>query len=189
MNPAPGNRRGRAAGLAPRRTCLGPRCEVIPGGSLRRLSRAVSAPLVWCPWTQSLTRPVSCTDRLSTGLSCSALGLFFLELTACRWGPRTLCPGGVHVCVCVCLCVCVQALLCQVGRAGLLGTFWCALPFPWISGCLLGLLGPRRTGAAPLLWGLRIFPPFCLPFPRCPFLFPVRFRLQPRVSGASARLC
>ena len=44
--PAAGPRRGRGAGLAPRRTRLGPRDGVGPGGSLRRRSRAACAAVV-----------------------------------------------------------------------------------------------------------------------------------------------
>ena len=44
--PAAGPRRGRDAGLAPRRTRLGPRAGVVPGGSLRRWSWAACAAVV-----------------------------------------------------------------------------------------------------------------------------------------------
>ena len=44
--PAAGPRRGRDAGLAPRRTRSGPRNGVVPGGSLRRRSWAACAALV-----------------------------------------------------------------------------------------------------------------------------------------------
>ena len=44
--PAAGPRRGRGAGLAPRRTRSGPRDGVVPGGSLRRRSWAACAAVV-----------------------------------------------------------------------------------------------------------------------------------------------
>ena len=44
--PAAGPRRGRGAGLLPRRTCSGPRDGVVPGGSLRRRSWAACAAVV-----------------------------------------------------------------------------------------------------------------------------------------------
>ena len=44
--PAPGPRRGRGAGLVPRRTHSGPRDGVVPGGSLPRTSSAVCAAVV-----------------------------------------------------------------------------------------------------------------------------------------------
>ena len=79
MVPAAGPRRGWGAGLAPRCTCSGPRDGVVPGGSLRRGSWAACAAVVLRVFTRSLTRPVSCTVRLSTRESPGAPLLFCVD--------------------------------------------------------------------------------------------------------------
>ena len=120
--PAAGPRRGRGAGLAPRRTRSGPRDGVVPGGSLRRRSWAACAAVVGV-WTRSLTRPVSRTVRRSTGDSAGAPGLFRVDADTSPCGSEDATPGSRA-------CLRVRALLGRVGRAGLPGAFWCASPFP-----------------------------------------------------------
>ena len=120
--PAAGPCRGRGAGLAPRRTRSGPRDGVFPGGFLRLRSWAACAAVVWCVWTRSLTRPVSCTMRLSTGDSAGAPGLFRVDADTSPFGSEDAMPGSRA-------CVPVRALFGRVGRAGHPGAFWCASPF------------------------------------------------------------
>ena len=141
--PAAGPRRGRDAGLAPRRTRSGPRDGVVPGGSLRRRSWAACAAVVGV-WTRSLTRPISRTVCRSTGDSAGAPGLFRVDADTSPCGSEDATPGSRA-------CLRVRALLGRVGRAGLPGAFWCASPFP-LAALSFCFAGP---------------PPGC----GCPFLF------------------
>ena len=75
-------------------------------------------------WTRSLTRPVSRTVRLATVDSAGAPGLFRVDADTAPFGSEDATPGSR-------VCVRVRALLGRVGRAGLLGAFWCASPFLW----------------------------------------------------------
>ena len=54
-------------------------------------------------WTRSVTRPVSCAARLSTGDSASAPGLFRVDADTAPFGSRTPRRCPVRVCVCVCV--------------------------------------------------------------------------------------
>ena len=146
--PAAGPRKGRGAGLTPRRTRLGPRDGVVPGGSLQLQSWAACATVVWLVWTRSLTRPVSRTVRHSTGDSAGAPGLFHLDADTSPFGSEDATPGSRA-------CVPVLALVGRIGRAGLPGAFWCASPFLWPF-CPLSLFGPLRARVARASG----FPPF-----------------------------
>ena len=122
--PAAGPCGGKGAERAPRRTRSGPRDGVVPGGSLRLRSWAACAAVVWRVWTRSLTRPVSRTVRLATGDSAGAPGLFGVDANTAPFASENATPGSRG-------CVRVHDLLGRVGRAGLLGAFWCASPFLW----------------------------------------------------------
>ena len=156
--PATSPCRGKGAGRVPRRTRLGPRNGVVPGGSLRLHSWAACAAVVRRVSTRSLMRPVSRTVRLATGDSAGAPGLFRVDADTGPFGLEDATPGSRA-------CVRVRALLGRIGRAGLLGTFWCASPFLW---CALCLFGPLRAEVAPfvVVVGFFFFP---FPFPpsRC----------------------
>ena len=138
--PAAGPRKGRGAGLTPRRTRSGPRDGLVPGGSDHLQSWAACATVVWLVWTRSLTRPVSRTVRLSTGDSAGAPGLFHLDAHTSPFGSEDATPGSRA-------CVPVRALVGRIGRAGLPGAFWCASPFLWPF-CPPSLFGPLRAGVA-----------------------------------------
>ena len=97
--PAAGPCRGRGAGRAPRRTRSGPRDGVVPGGSLRLLSWAACAAVVWRVCTPLLTRPDSRTVRLLTGDFGGAPGLFRVDADTSPSGRRTPHPGPVRVCL------------------------------------------------------------------------------------------
>ena len=88
-------------GLAALTTRSGPRHGVVPGGSLRLRSSAACAAVVWRVWTRSLMRPVSHTDRLSTGDSAGALGLFGVDANTAPFGSEDATPGS-RACVCAC---------------------------------------------------------------------------------------
>ena len=137
--PAAGPRRGRGAGLGPRRTRSGPRDGVVPGGSLRRRSWAACAAVVGV-WTRSLTRPVSRTVRRSTGDSAGAPGLFRVDADTSPCGSGAPRPGPVRVCVCV---------LFLAGSGGPASRARSGAPhlFLWPL-CLSALLGPLRAGVA-----------------------------------------
>ena len=112
-------------------------------------------------------RPVCRTACLSTGHSAGALGLFGQDAdnAPCRSEEAT--PGS-------CSCVCVLAPLDRVGRAGLLGAFWCASPYHVAGlGALFVCSAPSGL-QLPCLWLLLCF--FFLFF--SPFLF-----VGPFVSG------
>ena len=96
-------------------------------------------------WTRSLTRPVFCTVRCSTGDSAGALGLFCVDADTSPCGSEDATPGSR---------ACVRVLVPpgQVGRAGLPGAFWCASPFP------LAALSFRFAGPPPG-WGCPCFGP------------------------------
>ena len=79
MAPAAGPCRDGGAGLHLHPIRSGPSGGVVPCGSLRRRSRAACAAVVLRVLTRSLTRPVSCTVRLSTGTSAGAPGLFCVD--------------------------------------------------------------------------------------------------------------
>ena len=109
-------------------------------------------------WTRSLTCPVSCTARLSTGNSAGAPGLFRVDADTAPFWSEDATAGS-------CACVCVRALLGWAGRAGLPGAFWCASPFPVAVLVALCPLGPLRAGVALLLLFLGFFftPLLCAP--------------------------
>ena len=65
-------------------------------------------------------------------------GCFVWTPTPTLFGSEDAKPGS-------CACVRVRALLGRVGRAGLLGEFWCASPFLWPV-CCPALLSPLRAG-------------------------------------------
>ena len=67
--------RGGGAGLAPRRTRSGPRCGVVPSGSLWLRSRASCAAVVVRVWIRSRTRPVSRAVCLAVGLLAGGLNV------------------------------------------------------------------------------------------------------------------
>ena len=99
--------RGGGARLALRPTCLGPRAGSVPGGSLRRRSRAACTMVVVCVLTRSLTRPVSSTVRISTQDSAGAPGLFCVDADISLSGRKMPRPGprvGVFVVVLSCVC-------------------------------------------------------------------------------------
>ena len=119
--PAASPCRGRAAGLAPRCTCSGPREGVVPGGSLRLWSWAACAAVVGRVWTRSLTRLVSSTARLPTGDSAGAPELFCVDADTSPFGSEDATPRSR-------VCVLLRAYLGRVGSSGLPGAFWCASP-------------------------------------------------------------
>ena len=166
--PAPGPCRGKGARRAPRRTRSGTRDGVVPGGSLRLWSWAVRAAVVWRVWTRSLTRPVSCTVRLSTGDSAGALGLFRVDADTSPFGSEDATLGSRAR-------VCVRALLAWVGRAGLPGAFRCASPFP-VAG--LGALYVCSAASGLGLPCLLLLLGFVLFFFFFPFLCPCCLRLS-----------
>ena len=126
--------------------------------------------MVWRVWTRSLTRPVSCTIRLSTGDSAGALWLFRVNADTALFGTEDATPGSRA-------CVLVHALLGQVGRVGLLGAFWCASPFPWPVLVRSLLVQPPPGMGCPVCgccWGFFFSfpPPRCAPFVSCFACFP-----------------
>ena len=203
--PAAGPCRGKGAGRAPRRTRSGPRDGVVPGGSLRLMSLAACAAVVWRVWTRSLTRPVSRTVRLSTGDLAGAPGLFRVDTDTAPFGSEDATPGSRA-------CVRVRALLGRVGRAGLPGALWCASPFLWpvlvrsllvrpppgwgcpVCGRFWAFFCPfPPLVALPLCPALRVFRPrvpwalaSCCPPPRCAPLSPALRVFRPRVPRALA---
>ena len=98
----------------------------------------------WRVWTQSLTRPVSRTVRLSTGDSAGAPGLFPVDANTAPFRV-----GGRHArvpCVCACACACPswpRRAGWPPGRVVVRLTFSCGR-----SWCALCLLGPLRAGVA-----------------------------------------
>ena len=160
--PAAGPCRVKGAGRAPRRTRSGPGDGVVPGGSLRLRYWAACAAVVWRVWTRSLTRPYSCTVCLD---SARAPGVFPVDADTAPFGSEDAMPGSRA-------CVRVVALLCRVGRAGLLGAFWCASPFP------LAVLGALFACSAPLRAGVALFV-VVVGFFSCLFIFLFLFPLSP----------
>ena len=170
MVPAAGPCQGRGTGLAPRCTRSGPRDGVVPGGSLRRRSRAACPAVAWLVRTRSFTRRVSRTVRLSTGASAAAPGLFRVDAdTPPFW------DGGRHARVLgVCSCACSawpgwtgwppgRALVCLTFPLAVLPFYFARPPAGW--GCsflellfafflffLLLLLRPAVSGFG--VWGL-----------------------------------
>ena len=126
----------------------------------------------WRVWTRSRTRPVSRTVCRSTGDSPGALQLFRVDADTAPCGSEDATPGSRA-------CVRVVALLGLVGRAGLPGAFWCALPFPLTT--LSFCFAWRPPG-----WGCPCLGPlFALPSPLLLF-FPLFFSslvCAPLVSG------
>ena len=178
---AAGPCRGKGAGHAPRRTRSGPRDGVVPGGSLRLRSWAACAAVVWCVWTPSLTRPVSCTVRLATGDSASAPVLFGVDADTALFGLEDATHGSPA-------CVRVRALLGRVGRAGLLGVFWFASPFSWPLLVRSLLVRPPPGWGCPVCGCCWVFFLFLFPFPPlvAPPLCPAFHVFQPRVPWAFA---
>ena len=129
-------------------------------------------------WTRLLTRPVSCTARLSTGDPAGARWLFRADAHTALFRSEDATPGSRA-------CMRVRALLGLVGRVGLPGASLCASPFMWLvllrslfawpppgSGCPLNFFAP------PLSLAFLVFQPgvpwslacCCLPLPAL-FLF------------------
>ena len=172
--PVAGPRRGRGAGLAPRRARSGTRDGVVPDGSPPASVFGSVRCGGWRVWTRSLTRLVSRTVRLSTGDSAAAPGLFLVDADTSPCGSEDATPESP-------VCVRVLAYLGRVGRAGIPAAFWCASPFPLaaLSFCFAWpppdwgcpCLGPLFALPSPLLLFLSRFsvavffaPPFCLAF-------------------------
>ena len=126
------------------------------------------AAAVWRVWTRSLTRPVSCTVRRSTGDSAGALGLFCVDADSYPFGSEDGTPGSRA-------CVRVLALVGRVGRAGLAGAFWGAIPFLWPF-CPSAFLGPPRAGVALVVF---LYFVFFASF----FLFPFLVARAPAIPG------
>ena len=80
----------------------------------------------WHVRSRSLTCPVSCAVCRSTGDSAGAPGLFCVDAVTCHCGSEDAKPGSRA-------CVHVLVLPGRVGRAGLLGTLWCASPYPFAA--------------------------------------------------------
>ena len=143
---AAGPCRGKGTGRARRSTRSGPRDGVVSGWSLRLRSWAACAAVIWCVWTRSLTRPVSCTVCLATGDSAGAPGLFRVDADT----------APARVCVCV---------PCLVGSGG--PASWVRSGAPHLSfghsWCALCLFGSLRAGVAPFVVVVGFF--FSLPFP------------------------
>ena len=139
--PAAGRCRGSGAGHAPRWGCP----WRVPLASVLDCVRCAGLRV----WTQSLTRPVSRTARLSTGDSVGAPGLFDVDTDTASFGSEDAKPGS-------CACVRVLAPLGRVGRAGLPGAFLCASPCG-LSRCSVCMLGPLRAGVPPLVLVLCFF--------------------------------
>ena len=167
--PAAGPRRGRDAGLAPRRTRSGPRDRVVPGGSLRRRSSAA------CPVDGCVCGPGHCRVRFPVpsvfrqGTRSVHQGCFVWTSSpppACRRTPR---PGPVRVCVC-------SSVLAGSGGPASRARFGAPHLFPWPL-CLFALLGPLRAGVVPFvaLW----LPP---PSPAVFFFLLFHFPCAPLVS-------
>ena len=80
----------------------------------------------WRVWTRLMTRPVSRTVRRATRDSAGAPELFCVDADNSPCGSEDATPGSR---------ACVRALVCpgRVGRAGLLGAFRCASPFPLVA--------------------------------------------------------
>ena len=139
--PAAGRCRGSGAGHAPRWGCS----WRVPLASVLDCVRCAGLRV----WTQSLTRPVSCTARSSTGDSVGAPGLFDVDTDTASFGSEDAKPGS-------CACVRVLAPLGQVGRAGFLGAFLCA-SLCGLSRCSVCLLGPLQAWVPPLVLLLCFF--------------------------------
>ena len=139
----------------------------------------------WRVWTQSLTRPVSRTVRLSTGDSARAPRLFRVDADNSPCGSDDATPGSR-------VCVRVLLLPCRVGSGRPPGRVLVCLPFS--SGHSVFLLCSASSGL-----GLPLSLVVCLPSPCCPspgpppplFLFPpplslAFFGFRPRVPWALA---
>ena len=129
-------------------------------------------------------RPVCCTVRLLTGDPACAPGLFRVDADTAPFGPEDATPESRA-------CVRVRALLGLVGRAGLLGAFWCASPSPVaVVGALLVCSAPSGPGlpfffssAPPLSAAFCVLRPgvpwvltsYCPPFPPPPPFFSLLF--------------
>ena len=109
MVPAAGPCRGRGAGLALRRTCLGHRDGVVPGGSLQRPSWAACAAVVWHvdPVTHASRFPYRMSFDAGLGRCTGAV------LCGCRH-----LPFRVGVCYARVPCACPCACSSWPGRAG-----------------------------------------------------------------------
>ena len=174
--PAAGPRRGRDDWLAPRRTRSRPRDGDCPW-------RVPPAPVLgcvrcggWRVWTWSLTRPVSCTVRRSTGHSAGAPGLFHVDSDTSPCGSEDATPGSRA-------CVRVLVLPGRVGQAGLPGAFWCASPFPLAALSFRFAWPPPGWGCPCLVLCLPSPPRFCFCFVVV-FCLSVLFCLDPTLSLA-----
>ena len=180
--PAAGPCRGKGAWRAPRRTRLGPRDGVVPGGSLRLRSWAACTAVVWRVWTRSLTRPVSRTVRLWRENSAGAPGLFRVDADTSLFGLEDATPGSrARVCVC-------SFWLSRAGRPP--GRVLRRLIFS--CGCLVLLLCSAPTGLGlPALWVFFFVFSLCFFFlsasPLAPPLSPAFCDSRPRVPWALAR--
>ena len=144
----------------------------------------------WPVWTLSLTRPVSCTVRPSTGDPAGAPGLFRVDANTPPCGSEDAEPGSRA-------CVRVLVRPGRVGRAGLPGGFWCASPFPlaassfcfvwpppgWVCAGLGPLFARRLLFCFFSFLFLRCFFP-CAPFVSCFLWFP-----SPGALGLGALCC
>ena len=168
-----------------RRTRSGPRDGVVPGGSFLSVLGCVRCGLLLV-WTRSLTRPGFRTARLLTGDSAGAPGLFRVDADTAHFGSQDTTPGSRA-------CARVRALLGLVGRAGLLGAFWCGSPFPVAGlGALFVCSAPSVLGL-PCLWlssgfffPLFFFSPCCATAVSCVPCFPGRGALGLGVLWSSA---
>ena len=123
----------------------------------------------WRVWTRSLTRPVFCTVRGSTGDSAGAPQLFRVDADTSPCGSEEATPGSR-------VCVRVRVPCGQVRRAGLPGAFSCASPFPLaaLSFCFAW---------PPPGWGCSFLGPlFALPPPLASSFFLCCFLHAPSVS-------
>ena len=128
MVPAAAPRCGGGAGLAPRSSPSASCNGVVPCRFLKLGARAACAAVVLRVLTQSLTRPVSRTDRLLTGDSTGAPGLICVDPYTSPFRVRKHHARAAHVCVCGWFlpCLCVVAFARPVGAlAGSGGLAFC----------------------------------------------------------------
>ena len=172
--PAAGPCRGKGAGRAPRRTRSEPCDGVVPGGSLWLRSWAACAAVVGRVWARSLTRPVCCTIRFSTGDSAGEPGLVRVDAVTAPFGSEDATPGS-RACVCAC-----SSWLGRASRPP--GRVLVRFTFPLaVLGVLFGCSAPSGQGL-PRLWLLLGFwfflfffslpPPCCAPVVSCLASFP-----------------
>ena len=136
----------------------------------------------WRVWTRSLTRLVSRTVRCSTGDSAGAPGLFRVDVYTSPCESEDATPGSRAS-------VRVRVRPGRVGRAGLLGAFWCASPSPLAALCFCFAWPPPGWGC-PFLGPLFACPSFAFFFLssvvvfRAPPFSIASFGFRPRVPWA-----